>query len=179
MKIAKVKDVKTPSRGTKKSAGIDFFVPNDFIEVILKPQQAILIPSGIKVDVPQGYALIAFNKSGIATKKQLIAGACISADTYIKTNKGLFKAIELTKDFIQKNEILIYSYNLESKNFEYKTFDGFRKSNISKSYKITLENNKTFIVSENHFILDENDNYVVISSIKDNYESISIKHANI
>ena len=28
MKFAKIRDVKSPCRGTKKSAGIDFFVPN-------------------------------------------------------------------------------------------------------------------------------------------------------
>lgn len=35
MKYAKVRDVKSPCRGTKKSAGIDFFVPNyseDFVD---------------------------------------------------------------------------------------------------------------------------------------------------
>ena len=42
----------------------------------------ILIPSGIKVNVPKGYALIAFNKSGIATKKGLIVGACVVDNGY-------------------------------------------------------------------------------------------------
>ena len=82
MKIAKVRDVKTPTRGTKKSAGIDFFVPNDFNEVILMPNEAVLIPSGIKVSVPENYALIAFNKSGVATKKQLIRGAEVVDEDY-------------------------------------------------------------------------------------------------
>ena len=36
-----------------------------------------MIPSGIKVNVPEGYALIAFNKSGVATKKGLQVGACV------------------------------------------------------------------------------------------------------
>lgn len=38
MKFAKVRDVKTPCRGTKKSAGIDFFVPNyskDFADKLI------------------------------------------------------------------------------------------------------------------------------------------------
>ena len=36
MKFAKIRDVKSPCRGTKKSAGIDFFVPSyseDFLKV--------------------------------------------------------------------------------------------------------------------------------------------------
>ena len=69
MKIAKVRDVKTPVRGTEKSAGIDFFVPNDFHEKILLPQCDLLIPSGIKADVPKGYMLMAADKSGVVTSK--------------------------------------------------------------------------------------------------------------
>lgn len=70
MKIAKVRDVKTPERGTDKSAGIDFFVPNDFIEKVLPPQRDMLIPSGIKAQVPEGFMLMAAEKSGVVTSKQ-------------------------------------------------------------------------------------------------------------
>ena len=70
MKIAKVRDVKTPERGTDKSAGIDFFVPNDFIEKVLLPQCDMLIPSGIKAQVPEGFMLMAAEKSGVVTSKQ-------------------------------------------------------------------------------------------------------------
>ena len=40
MKYAKVRDVKSPCRGTKKSAGIDFFVPNyseEFVDKLINP----------------------------------------------------------------------------------------------------------------------------------------------
>ena len=70
MKVAKVRDVKTPERGTDKSAGIDFFVPNDFIEKVLLPQCDMLIPSGIKAQVPEGFMLMAAEKSGVVTSKQ-------------------------------------------------------------------------------------------------------------
>ena len=70
MKVAKVRDVKMPERGTAKSAGIDFFVPNDFIEKVLPPQRDILIPSGIKAAVPEGFMLMAAEKSGVVTSKQ-------------------------------------------------------------------------------------------------------------
>ena len=71
MKIAKVRDVKTPVRGTDKSAGIDFFVPSDFRKVIL-PHCDTLIPSGIKVKVPEGYMLMAAEKSGVVTSRQAV-----------------------------------------------------------------------------------------------------------
>lgn len=83
MKIAKVRSVKTPARGTKLSAGLDFFVPDDLPEeIILQPGDSANIPSGIHAKIPHGYALIAFNKSGIATKKDLIVGACVVDEDY-------------------------------------------------------------------------------------------------
>jgi dUTP pyrophosphatase len=85
MKFAKIRDVKSPNRGTPQSAGIDFFIPNDWNggePLDLQPGGNILIPSGIKVNVPTGYALIAFNKSGVAAKKGLIVGACVIDEDY-------------------------------------------------------------------------------------------------
>jgi len=101
LKFTKITKVKSPERGTPGSAGIDFFIPeninciknaNDYkftehtnennFEIIIKPGQSILIGSGIKVKVPGGFALIAFNKSGIAIKKSLLAGACVIDSDY-------------------------------------------------------------------------------------------------
>lgn len=77
MKIVKCRNVKTPSRGTQDSAGIDFYVPDDYIQEpkTLQPGESVLIPSGIKANVPDGYGLVAMNKSGVATKQGLIYGA--------------------------------------------------------------------------------------------------------
>jgi len=83
MQIALVRDVKTPARGSDKSAGIDFFIPNDYIGTKgIWPQEDILIPSGVKAKIPEGYMLTAFNKSGVATKKGLIVGACVCDEDY-------------------------------------------------------------------------------------------------
>ena len=83
MKIAKVRDVKTPVRGTEKSAGLDFFVPNDWPGTeYLTPHESLNIPSGIHVEVPKGYVLIVMNKSGVALKKALQVGACVIDEDY-------------------------------------------------------------------------------------------------
>ena len=89
MKIALVYSVKAPSRGTSKSAGLDFFVPEfsaEFVKSFLqknssyyqcslnmtdksiriKPHRKVMIPLGLKVEVPEGYAFIAFNKTGVS-----------------------------------------------------------------------------------------------------------------
>ena len=81
MKISKIREVKTPTRGTNQSAGIDFFVPFGFHEN-LEPGKSCLIPSGIKANVPENHALIAFNKSGVAVKKNLHVGACVVDEDY-------------------------------------------------------------------------------------------------
>ena len=82
MNISKVRKVKTPSRGTLESAGLDFFVPDDFDLTSVEPGDSVFIPSGIKANVPKGHALIAFNKSGVALRKNLSIGACVVDEDY-------------------------------------------------------------------------------------------------
>jgi dUTP pyrophosphatase len=85
MKVQRIRDVKLPTRGTPQSAGLDFYVPNDVfggIHIYLEPGESVTIPSGIKVEVPKGYALIGFNKSGIAVKRHLYVGACVIDEDY-------------------------------------------------------------------------------------------------
>ena len=85
-KFCKVRDVKSPNRANPTDAGIDFFVPewsqefvNDLREknpglyitedgIFLPPLARVLIPAGIKTLFPDYHALIAFDKSGIASK---------------------------------------------------------------------------------------------------------------
>lgn len=69
MRFAKTRNVKTPERGTPGSAGIDFFIPEDFSPLLLYPNCDTLIPSGIKVEIPEGYMLIGADKSGIASSE--------------------------------------------------------------------------------------------------------------
>lgn len=66
MKITKIREVKTPTRGTECSAGLDFYVPKGFTARLTSVTD-ILVPSGIRAEVPHGYALIAMNRSSVAT----------------------------------------------------------------------------------------------------------------
>ncbi len=99
VKILKTRNVRTPERGTSYAAGIDFFVPyeEDFYivnsttgevkkggkELILLPGESALIPSGIKACLPEGYALVAFNKSGVCTKRSITVGAEVVDEDYM------------------------------------------------------------------------------------------------
>lgn len=111
LKFNKIREVKNPTRGTSKSAGVDFYIPDysrEFMEVlfeknknedesefkidyqidankfciILKKRGNILIPSGLKTIIPENYSLLGFNKSSIASKKGLIIGACVIDEDY-------------------------------------------------------------------------------------------------
>lgn len=72
-----MKIVKTPTRGTGLSAGLE-----DFEAKQIWPGESINIPSGIKAQIPRGCALIMFNKSGVATKRQLQVGDCVVDEDY-------------------------------------------------------------------------------------------------
>jgi len=95
IKFTKLYRVKTPQRGTALSAGIDFFIPDQTPEyikllqmknphcglhgdkIVVRPHDRILIPSGIKVLIPENTALIAFNRSSVASKLGLDVGASV------------------------------------------------------------------------------------------------------
>ena len=84
MKLSKTRNVTTPTRGTDGSAGIDFYVPNNYPDSLcsVDPGERLFIPSGIRANVPDGYALVAFNKSGVALKQGLDVGACVVDSDY-------------------------------------------------------------------------------------------------
>lgn len=82
LQIELTKKVKVPTRGTPGSAGIDFFVPEEEEPIKINPGEAVNIPSGIRAIVPNDYALIAFNKSGVALRKNLQVGACVVDSDY-------------------------------------------------------------------------------------------------
>lgn len=94
IKFLKTREVKSPSRANRFDAGIDFYVPEfttDFVTelqtknptieinkfgIYIKPGERVLIPSGIYCKMfDNNRALIACNKSGVATKQGLIFGA--------------------------------------------------------------------------------------------------------
>jgi len=77
LKVTRIREVKSPRRANQGDAGIDFFIPADFPETILHHGESVLIPAGVRVDVPEGWSLVFFNKSGVSSKKHLLVGACV------------------------------------------------------------------------------------------------------
>ena len=106
----RITNVDMPSRAHKTDAGIDFYIPIDLNYVVkngkniniglytlnmeptvdtitsaaieIPPHSSCLIPMGVKCKFDEGYALVLFNRSGIATKKHLLRGACVIDSSY-------------------------------------------------------------------------------------------------
>jgi dUTP pyrophosphatase len=65
-------NAKAPVRGTVGSSGLDVFSP---IDIVVPGRGDALIPLDIRFDIPFGWDLAVYNKSGVATKKKLSKGA--------------------------------------------------------------------------------------------------------
>lgn len=76
-------DAKLPVRAHRTDAGMDFFFsPIEGATVRIKPGQSVLLETGIKMEVPSDCMLQIMNKSGIASKKHLVTGACVVDEGY-------------------------------------------------------------------------------------------------
>jgi len=76
---------KAPVRANPSDAGADlFYCPKDpaVLSYSIIPGTSVLIPTGLKIAVPHGYMLEIKNKSGIASKKKLVVGACVVDSGY-------------------------------------------------------------------------------------------------
>jgi len=85
-KFAKIRKVKSPERAHDTDAGVDFYIPDNCFEsgfYDIKPNERVLIPSGLKVKLPVGHALVMFNKSNIATKLGLITTCDVCDENYM------------------------------------------------------------------------------------------------
>ena len=76
-------DAKLPVRAHKTDAGMDFFYcPGEPTVLGVEPGQSVLLPTGVKMEVPEGFMLQIMNKSGIASKRSLVTGACVVDEGY-------------------------------------------------------------------------------------------------
>ena len=68
-----------PTRGTALAAGVDLYalLPDGQESAAVAPQGKYLFPTGIAVEIPEGYVGLVFARSGIATKRQLAPANCV------------------------------------------------------------------------------------------------------
>ena len=84
LRVFKVREgAKLPVRAHPTDAGMDlFFCPNDGKEQRVYPGGTFLFETGLKISVPQDHMLEIKNKSGVATKRQMVVGACVVDSGY-------------------------------------------------------------------------------------------------
>jgi len=71
-------NAKLPHRAHRTDAGMDFFFcPREGVAKRIMPGESALLGTGIKMEVPPGCMLQIMNKSGVASKRSLLTGACV------------------------------------------------------------------------------------------------------
>ncbi len=85
IRYSKVREgVATPTRANPSDAGLDvYFCPDmDTANWRMQPGDSKIFPTGLKFEVPHGYMLEVKNRSGMATKRSLVVGACVIDSGY-------------------------------------------------------------------------------------------------
>ena len=80
--------IKLPQRATSGSAGYDFYAPAD---ITLKKGESVLIPTGIRAKIDDGWVLQIFPRSGLGFKHRVQLDntvGIIDADYYNSSNEG-------------------------------------------------------------------------------------------
>lgn len=115
LQFTKIRDVKSPVRGTTGSAGLDLFTPNE-LDYTINPGESVLIPSGLKVLIPDNHVGYLKNKSSIACNG-LILGACVIDNDYRGEILINLHNISNNPICIEKNkkitQLIIQSVNLD------------------------------------------------------------------
>lgn len=80
--------IRLPKRATSGSAGYDFFAPMD---ICLNPSETIKIPTGIRVEMEEGWVLKCYPRSGLGFKYRLQLNntvGIIDSDYFYSDNEG-------------------------------------------------------------------------------------------
>lgn len=81
-------NIKLPKRATSGSAGYDFYAPASFT---LQPGETIKIPTGIRVEMEEGWVLKCYPRSGLGFKFRLQLNntvGIIDSDYFYSDNEG-------------------------------------------------------------------------------------------
>ena len=81
-------NIKLPKRATTGSAGYDFFAP---VKLEMKKGETLLIPTGIRAKIDEGWVLNIFPRSGLGFKHRLQLDntvGIIDSDYYFSSNEG-------------------------------------------------------------------------------------------
>lgn len=90
-------DIRLPQRATAGSAGYDFYAPYD---LHFENNYSVLVPTGIRVEIDEGWVLNCYPRSGLGFKYKLRLNntvGIIDSDYYYSDNGGhIFAKMEMT-----------------------------------------------------------------------------------
>ncbi len=127
-----------PKRATKGSAGYDFVCP---IDITIKPNQMLKIPSGIRCFIENTYVLNIYPRSSLGFKYQMMLAnttGIIDSDYYGAKNEGHIIIAVVNKGdkdiVLKKGErfvqgIFFKFYTVDEEEIETKRIGGFGSSN--------------------------------------------------
>ena len=127
-----------PKRATKGSAGYDFVCP---IDITIKPNQMLKIPSGIRCFIENTYVLNIYPRSSLGFKYQMMLAnttGIIDSDYYGAKNEGHIIIAVVNKGdkdiILKKGErfvqgIFFKFYTVDEEEIETKRIGGFGSSN--------------------------------------------------
>ena len=121
--------IRLPARATAGSAGYDFFTP---VAVTVAPGESVKIPTGVRVEMEEGWVLSIFPRSSLGFKYRLQLNntvGIIDSDYFYSDNEGHMFA-KITND------------SNEEKTVEIKKGDGFMQG-IFVEYGITVDDDVT------------------------------------
>lgn len=123
--------IRLPKRSTSGSAGYDFFAPMD---ICLNPLETIKIPTGIRVEMEEGWVLKCYPRSGLGFKYRLQLNntvGIIDSDYFYSDNEGHIFA-KITND------------SNEGKIVDIRAGEGFMQG-IFVEYGITVDDEVTTV----------------------------------
>ncbi|MBQ7827544.1 MAG: dUTP diphosphatase [Clostridia bacterium] len=72
VKIKKLREgARIPQRGTAEAAGADLYACFDKDSITIAPGETVMVPTGIAVQIPDGYAGFIMARSGLSVKRDL------------------------------------------------------------------------------------------------------------
>lgn len=83
IRVRRLRDnAKLPDRAHCTDAGMDLFYAPDLSSriskfITIKPGESVVLPTGLKIEVPPGFMLEVKNKGGVAAKQSLVVGSCV------------------------------------------------------------------------------------------------------
>lgn len=117
LKIQKLdSDLPTPSYGYKGDAAFDLFAKE---EVTLKPGGRYAVPTGVALEIPEGYVGLVWDKSGVGIKEG------------IKTLGGVI-------DATYRGEVLIGMVNLSDEDYTFERGHKVAQMIIQKKEDVTI-----------------------------------------